>query len=155
MSTGSVLVEWARSIVRATRVFSATSRSKSCATSGCLLPSSGEASRRKPNILTVYDVGIEGDVPYIVSELIEGRSLRDEMNQGRMPIKRTIEIAHQIAEGVAAAHEAGIVHRDLKPENVMVTREGRVKIVDFGLAKMQDRRAGPRRTFDPISSRSA
>jgi Tol biopolymer transport system component len=91
-----------------------------------------------PNILTVYDVGVEGDVPYLVSELIDGESLRGEMNQGRVPPKRMIEIAHQIAEGLAAAHEAGIVHRDLKPENVMITRDGRAKIVDFGLAKTDD-----------------
>jgi Tol biopolymer transport system component len=91
-----------------------------------------------PNILTVYDVGADGDNQYLVSELIEGQSLRTEMNRGRLPLKRLVEIAHQIAEGLSAAHEAGIVHRDLKPENVMVTSDGRVKIVDFGLAKAAD-----------------
>ena len=91
-----------------------------------------------PNILTVFDVGADGETPYIVSELIEGVSLRAEMNRGRLPLKRILEIAHQIAEGLAAAHEAGITHRDLKPENVMITRDGRVKIVDFGLAKVHD-----------------
>ena len=87
-----------------------------------------------PNIVTVYDVGADGDTQYLVSELIEGESLRAEMNRGRVPLKRLLEIAHQIAEGLAAAHDAGIVHRDLKPDNVMVTADGRVKIVDFGLA---------------------
>jgi Tol biopolymer transport system component len=91
-----------------------------------------------PNILTVYDIGVEGDTPYIVSELIDGGSLRAEMNRGRLALKRALDIAQQIAEGLAAAHDAGIVHRDLKPENVMVTGDGRVKIVDFGLAKTQD-----------------
>jgi serine/threonine protein kinase len=91
-----------------------------------------------PNIVTVYDVGVEGDTPYLVSELIDGVSLRAEMDRGRLPIKGVIEIAHQITEGLAAAHEAGIVHRDLKPENVMLTSDGRVKIVDFGLAKTED-----------------
>ena len=90
-----------------------------------------------PNILTVYDVGVEGAIPYLVSELIDGESLRTEMNRSRMPLKRVLEIAHQIAEGLAAAHENGIVHCDLKPENVMLTDAGRVKIVDFGLAKAQ------------------
>ncbi|MGE5813667.1 MAG: serine/threonine-protein kinase, partial [Acidobacteriota bacterium] len=88
-----------------------------------------------PNILTVYDVGAQGEIQYLVSELIEGESLRSEMDRGRVPLKRVIEIVHQIAEGLAAAHEAGIVHRDLKPDNVMTTSDGRVKIVDFGLAK--------------------
>lgn len=89
-----------------------------------------------PNILAVYDVGVEGGTPYLVSELIEGTSLRHEMSQGRIPIKRLLDLSLQIAQGLAAAHEAGIVHRDLKPENVMVTRDGRVKILDFGLAKV-------------------
>src|SRR5262245_56301498 len=91
-----------------------------------------------PNILTVYDVGVENGVPYLVSELIDGTSLRTEMNQGRLPLKRIIEVGHQIADGLAAAHDAGIVHRDLKPENVMATRDGRIKIVDFGVAKAQE-----------------
>jgi serine/threonine protein kinase/Tol biopolymer transport system component len=87
-----------------------------------------------PNIVTIYDVGADGHTQYLVSELIEGESLRAEMNHGRVALKRVIEIAHQMAEGLAAAHDAGIVHRDLKPDNVMVTPDGRVKIVDFGLA---------------------
>ena len=88
-----------------------------------------------PNIISVYDVGVEGDTPYLVSELIEGTSLRNEMLRGRLPLKRVLEVTQQIADGLAAAHEAGIVHRDLKPDNVMITADDRVKIVDFGLAK--------------------
>jgi serine/threonine protein kinase len=90
-----------------------------------------------PNIVGVYDVGSHDDSAYIVSELVEGESLRATVERGPVPIRKLLDIATQIADGVAAAHAAGIVHRDLKPENIMVTRDGRVKILDFGLAKMQ------------------
>src|SRR5579864_1095787 len=79
-----------------------------------------------PNIVSVYDVGREGDIAYIVSELVDGESLRPIIAQGPVSTRRVIEIATQLAEGLAAAHAAGIVHRDLKPENVMLTREGRL-----------------------------
>jgi Tol biopolymer transport system component len=89
-----------------------------------------------PNILTVHDVGREGDTSYIVCELVEGESLRELLRRGPLPLKDLLAYATQIADGLAAAHEAGIVHRDIKPENVMVTRGGLVKILDFGLAKV-------------------
>jgi len=88
-----------------------------------------------PNILAVYDVGVHGDAPYVVSELLEGETLRDRIGTSGLPARKAIEYAAQIARGLAAAHDKGIVHRDLKPENVFVTRDGRVKILDFGLAK--------------------
>jgi len=87
-----------------------------------------------PNIVTVFDASVEGDSPYIVSELIDGPTLREEIARGPMPLKRLLDVAAQIADGLSAAHDAGIVHRDLKPENIIVTRNGRAKILDFGLA---------------------
>jgi Tol biopolymer transport system component len=88
-----------------------------------------------PNIVTVFDAAVDGDTPYIVSELIDGRPLREEIGRGPLPLRRLIDLATQIADGLSAAHEAGIVHRDLKPENIMLTRAGRAKILDFGLAR--------------------
>ena len=88
-----------------------------------------------PNIVSVYDTGQQQGVSYIVSELVEGESLRDLIRHGPLPPRKAADIGAQIADGLTAAHRAGIVHRDLKPENVMLTREGRVKILDFGLAR--------------------
>jgi Tol biopolymer transport system component len=87
-----------------------------------------------PNIITVLDAAFDTRAPYIVSELIDGRTLREEIGSSPIPPKRLLDLATQIADGLSAAHDAGIVHRDLKPENIMITRSGRVKIVDFGLA---------------------
>jgi Tol biopolymer transport system component len=89
-----------------------------------------------PNILAVYDVGVHADTPYIVSELLEGESLRTRLEGGALAARKAVDYARQIAEGLAAAHEKGIVHRDLKPDNLFVLSEGRVKILDFGLAKL-------------------
>ena len=88
-----------------------------------------------PNILVVHDVGTHQGAPYLVTELLEGVTLRDRLAGGALPSGMVVELAAQIASGLAAAHATGIVHRDLKPENVFVTRDGRAKILDFGLAK--------------------
>jgi Tol biopolymer transport system component len=89
-----------------------------------------------PNILGVYDVGQQDGIPYIVSELLEGESLRQRLARERLPLRRAVELGLQVARGVAAAHERGIIHRDLKPENIFITRDGYAKILDFGLAKL-------------------
>jgi eukaryotic-like serine/threonine-protein kinase len=89
-----------------------------------------------PNILAVYDVGTHDGAPYVVSELLEGETLRRRLTASALAQRRTIDYALQIAHGLAAAHEKGIIHRDLKPENIFITNDGRVKILDFGLAKL-------------------
>ena len=89
-----------------------------------------------PNILAVYDVGAHDEAPYVVAELLEGQSLRELINDGPLSKRKAIDYAIQIAHGLAAAHERGIVHRDLKPDNVFITKDARVKILDFGLAKL-------------------
>jgi Tol biopolymer transport system component len=94
------------------------------------------AALNHPNILAVYDISSRTDAFYIVTELLEGETLRHRLAAGALPTRKAIEYAAQIAFGLAAAHEKGIVHRDLKPENIFVTRDGRVKILDFGLAKL-------------------
>ena len=91
-----------------------------------------------PNILAVYDVGVHGGVPYIVSELLEGESLRTRLRGGALPIRKAIEMARLTAEGLAAAHDKGIVHRDVTPDNIFITADGRVKILDFGIAKLDE-----------------
>ncbi|HTI38510.1 MAG TPA: protein kinase [Vicinamibacterales bacterium] len=96
------------------------------------------AALNHPNILVVYDVGTADGVPYVVSELLEGETLRHTLERGALTPRKAIECGVQIASGLAAAHDKGIVHRDLKPENVFVTKDGRVKILDFGLAKLAE-----------------
>lgn len=94
------------------------------------------AALNHPNIVSVFDIGEERGAPYVVSELLEGETLRERLRNGPLPIRRVIEYAIQVTRGLAAAHEKGIVHRDLKPENLFLTHDGRVKILDFGLAKL-------------------
>ena len=91
-----------------------------------------------PSIITVYDVGREGDVAYIAMELVEGRELRDLIRDGEVTPSRAFEIAIQVADALAFAHERGIVHRDIKPGNIMVLADGRIKIMDFGIARLQE-----------------
>ena len=94
------------------------------------------AALNHPNILGIHDIGTYEGSPFLVSELLEGETLREKIDAGPIATRRAIEYALGIAQGLAAAHDKGIVHRDLKPENVFITRDGRVKILDFGLAKL-------------------
>jgi eukaryotic-like serine/threonine-protein kinase len=94
------------------------------------------AALNHPNILAVHQMGTHEGAPYLVSELLEGETLRKPIGRGRLAVRKAIDYGVQIARGLAAAHEKGIVHRDLKPENLFVTKDGRVKILDFGLAKL-------------------
>src|SRR5579862_2141738 len=95
------------------------------------------AALNHPNILAIYDVGFEGTSPYIVTELLEGQNLRQRLGAGPLPLREAADYALQIAQGLTAAHDHLIVHRDLKPENLFLTDDGRVKILDFGVAKLQ------------------
>src|SRR5580700_11291726 len=94
------------------------------------------AALNHPNILAIHDFGEHEGSPYIVTEYLEGETLRSRLSAGATPVRKAIESGEQIARGLAAAHDKGIVHRDLKPENIFVTHDGRVKILDFGLAKL-------------------
>src|SRR5438128_1316774 len=97
---------------------------------------SAASALNHPNILIVHDIGSHGGSPYVVSEWLEGETLRRRMSGSALPQRRVIDYASQIAHGLAAAHEKGIVHRDLKPDNIFITKDGRVKILDFGIAKL-------------------
>src|SRR5271156_6191333 len=93
------------------------------------------AGLNHPNILAVHRFGTFEGAPYLVSELLEGETLREQLERGPLPVRKAIDYGVQIAHGLAAAHDKGIVHRDLKPENLFVTKDGRIKILDFGLAR--------------------
>jgi serine/threonine protein kinase len=107
------------------------------------------AALNHPNILAVHDLGMHDGAPYIVSELLDGVTLREQIFT--LPLRKAIDYAIQIAQGLAAAHEKGIVHRDLKPENIFITSEGRVKILDFGLAKLMQEPAAARMSMLPTT----
>ncbi len=93
-------------------------------------------SLNHPNVVTVYDIGNHEGSPFVVSELLEGETLRTALMRGPVPLRKVLDFAVQVARGMAAAHDKGIVHRDVKPENIFITTDGRAKILDFGLAKL-------------------
>jgi serine/threonine protein kinase len=100
------------------------------------------ASLAHPNVVALFDVGFHDGKPYFVTELLQGESLRERLAKGPIPLATALEWAAQMAQGLAAAHERGIAHRDLKPENVFVTRDGHVKLLDFGIAKLVEAAQG-------------
>ena len=141
----SASAAWERCIARAIRSCSGTSRSSSCPRHSRAIPIASADSNRKPaptgslnhpNILAVHDIGVHDGATWIVAELLEGETLRQRMDARPLPPRTVIDYAIQIANGLAAAHEHDIVHRDIKPANLFVTRDGRIKILDFGLAKL-------------------
>ena len=109
------------------------------------------AALNHPNILAVFDIGTSEGTLYVVSELLEGETLRDRLRGGAIPIRKALDFALQIAHGLAAAHEKGIIHRDLKPENLFLTKDGRIKILDFGLAKLTQLDSSERPTLTTMT----
>ena len=107
------------------------------------------AALNHPNIVSLYDIGTYEGSPYLVSELLEGESLRQRLTVAPLPPPKAMELAVQIAQGLAAAHEKGIIHRDLKPENLFITRDGQAKILDFGVAKLLPKREPAERSVAP------
>ncbi|HWW14008.1 MAG TPA: protein kinase [Candidatus Dormibacteraeota bacterium] len=110
------------------------------------------AALNHPNILAVHQLGTYAGTPYLVSELLEGETLREQIRRGRIAPRRVLDYGVQVAHGLAAAHDKGIVHRDLKPENLFVTKDGRAKILDFGLAKLTQAQPGSERSAPTIGS---
>jgi Tol biopolymer transport system component len=110
------------------------------------------AALNHPNILAIHDIGEEGGAPFLVSELLEGSSLRAELEHSPLSSRKATDCAAQIAQGLAAAHDKNIIHRDLKPENIFLTKEGRVKILDFGLAKLAPNISGAKLSEATLTS---
>ncbi|HEY1658855.1 MAG TPA: protein kinase [Candidatus Sulfotelmatobacter sp.] len=110
------------------------------------------AALNHPNIVAIYDVGMEAGTPYIVCELLEGKTLRQRLQEGPLPPSLAIDYADQIVQGLIAAHERRIIHRDLKPENLFVTSDGRIKILDFGVAKLQSTSEETGRTVEQMTT---
>ena len=96
------------------------------------------SSLSHPNILSVFDTGVHEGSPYLVMELLDGENLREKMDGHALPMRKAVDIARSVAEALAAAHAKGITHRDIKPENIFLTKDGRVKVLDFGLAKYRE-----------------
>jgi len=113
------------------------------------------AARNHPNILAIHDVGQHSGSPFLVSELLDGESLRAVLDRGALPQRRAIDYGVQIAQGLAAAHAKDIVHRDLKPENLFLTKDGRIKILDFGLAKLTKKPSGAGPDSDGVTLTSS
>jgi serine/threonine protein kinase len=113
------------------------------------------AALSHPNILVIHDYGTDTGVFFAVMELLEGETLRQHLDQGPIPLGRTLEIGAAIAEGLAAAHDQGIIHRDLKPENLFLTKDGRVKLLDFGLARLEVQKPGDAPTQDYVNAQTS
>jgi len=110
------------------------------------------AALNHPNIVAIYDVGLDNGSPYIVCELLQGKTLRKQLAEGALPVRQAVEYSLQIVQGLIAAHDRRIIHRDLKPENLFVTTDGRVKILDFGVAKLQSAPEESGRTVEELTT---
>ncbi len=110
------------------------------------------AALNHPNIVAVYDVGLNEGSPYIVCELLEGKTLRKRLAEGALPVRLAVDYSLQIVQGLIAAHDRRIIHRDLKPENLFVTLDGRVKILDFGVAKLQSAPEASKRSVEDLTT---
>src|SRR5215831_9737159 len=104
---------------------------------------SAASATNHPNIITIYEIGRVDGAHYIVTEFIDGQTLRQRMQTAKLNLNEVVDVAIQVAQALEAAHSAGIVHRDIKPENVMVRRDGLVKVLDFGLAKLTEQQPSP------------